>query len=118
MPWNRFYSWFNSSRREPREPPMPLTLITLRGVPGSSADEVAFYTSTEFDTLVDWAMKGRFIMGFIARDMDELTLLCTESVEVMRMHVNSLPLVAAGLAEADYRVVSILRVPGATTSLH
>lgn len=97
---------------------MPLTLITLRGIPGSSVDEVAFYTGSEFDALVEWAVNGRFVMAFVARDRDELTLLCTEPIEVMRMHVNSLPLVAAGLAEADIRVVSILRVPGAATALH
>lgn len=118
MPWNLLYSWYATMRRGQKEPPMPLTLITLRGIPGSSEDEVAFYTSAEFDALVDWAMNGRFVMAFVAQERDELTLLCTESVAVMQAHVGSLPLVAAGLAQADIRLVSMLRLANATTSMH
>ncbi len=118
MPWNLLYSWYANLRRGQKEPPMPLTLITLRGIPGSSEDEVAFYTTAEFDALVDWAMKGRFVMAFVACERDELTLLCTESVPVMRAHVSGLPLVAAGLAEADIRLVSMLRLANPAASLH
>lgn len=118
MPWNLLSSWYASLRRGHKDPPMPLTLITLRGIPGSSADEVAFYTSAEFDALVDWAMNGRFVMAFVASDRDELTLLCTESVAVMQTHVSSLPLVAAGLAEADIRLVSMLRLANPVGSVH
>ncbi len=119
MPWNLLYSWYASFRRGAhREPPMPLTLITLRGIPGSSENEVAFYTNAEFGALVDWAMNGRFVMAFAGRDRDELTLLCTESVADMKVHVSSLPMVAAGLAKADIRMVSMLRLANPVASLH
>lgn len=118
MPWNLLFPWSASARRGPKESPMPLTLITLRGIPGSKADEVAFYTSAEFEALVDWAMNGRFVMAFVARERHELTLLCTESVAAMQAHVSSLPLVAAGLAEADIRMVSMLRLTNPSSSTH
>lgn len=118
MPWNLLYSWYASLRRGQKETPMPLTLITLRGIPGSNEDEVAFYTAAEFDALVDWAMNGRFVMAFVARERDELTLLCTEPPAVMQSHVSSLPLVAAGLAVADIRLVSMLRLANPTPSVH
>ena len=118
MPWKKLQSWFESLRRGQNEPPMPLTLITLRGVAGTSEDEVEFYRHAEFDALVDWARNGRFVMAFVARDRDELTLLCTESVGAMEVHVGELPLVAAGLAEADIRTVSMLRLAGSPSSLH
>lgn len=110
MPWRRLNSWYAGLRRGRQEPSMPLTLITLRSIPGSTADELAFYTGAEFEALVDWAKNGRFVMAFVARERDELTLLCTESVAAMRAHVGRLPLVAAGLAEAEIRLVSMLRL--------
>lgn len=118
MPWNLFHSWYASMRPGAREQAMPLTLITLRGIPGSSDEEVAFYSRAEFDALVDWAMNGRFVMAFVARERDELTLLCTETVAVMETHVSNLPLVAAGLAQADIRMVSMLRLVNPVTSFH
>lgn len=118
MPWKFMHSWYASLRRGAEPPPMPMTLVTLRGIPGSPEDEVAFYSDAEFDALIDWAKNGRFIMAFVARDRDELTLLCTESVEVMEIHVNGLPLVAAGLADADIRIVSMLRLANPATSVH
>lgn len=118
MPWKLLQSWYMSFRSPNRDQPMPLTLVTLCGKAGTSADEVAFYTSAEFDVLVDWAMNGRFVMAFVARDRDELTLLCTESIDVMQMHVRSLPLVAAGLADVDIRTVSMLRLANPVSSIH
>lgn len=68
--------------------------------------------------LVEWASNGLFVMAFIGHDRDELTLLCTESAAVMRDHVMALPLIVAGLADADVRVVSMLRLATQTTIVH
>jgi len=118
MPWKLLAFWYAALRRGQADPPMPLTLVTLRGMEGSSADEVAFYADAEFDALVAWAASGRFVMGFVAMDRDELTLLCTESIETMQMRVRDLPLVAAGLAHADIRTVSPLRLTDAAPLIH
>lgn len=118
MPWHQLYSWYVDLRRGRERSPMPLTLVTLRALDGASEEELAFYSSAEFDALVDWAMKGRFVMAFVADDREELTLLCTEPIAVMQAHVGDLPLVAAGLAEADLRQVSMVRLTGPAASLH
>lgn len=118
MPWNRLASWYSNWRRGQRETPMPLSLVTLRGLPGLSGDEVAFHTAAEFEALTEWAKNGRFVMAFVALERDELTLLCTETPAEMEAHVSILPLVAAGLAVADIRLVSMLRLTNPTESDH
>lgn len=109
MPWKLLSSWYDARHRPALCTPMPLTLVTLRGLGGSSAEEVAFYADAEFEALVGWAASGRFVMAFAALDRDELTLLCPDSPDAVLMRVNDLPLVAAGLATADVRIVASLR---------
>ncbi|WP_374132823.1 hypothetical protein [Sphingomonas sp. 28-62-20] len=118
MPLNALHPWSLMLQRGQPDPPMPMTLVTLRGTEGACADEVAFYTDAEFDALVDWAKSGLFVMAFVARERDELVLLCTESVEAMRLQVSQLPLVAAGLAKADIRSVATLRLAGRPIPMH
>ncbi|OYY68147.1 hypothetical protein [Sphingomonas sp. 28-63-12] len=118
MPWKMLHSWYATLRRGQADPPMPLTLVTLRGMEDSTQDEIAFYAEAEFEALVDWAANGCFVMAFVARERDELTLLCTESVETMQMRVRELPLVVAGLAHADIRTVATVRLASPVASSH
>jgi len=89
---------------------MPLTLVTLTGCERSSPDEVAFYADAEFDALVEWAVSGRLVLAFAALERNEITLICTESVDVIRASTAKLPFVAAGLAHADIRLVASMRL--------
>lgn len=118
VPWRLLHDWYAKGRYPGTGPLMPLSLITLNGRPGTSEEEIAFYARAEFDMLVEWASNGLFVMAFIGHDRDELTLLCTESAAVMRDHVMALPLIVAGLADADVRVVSMLRLATQTTIVH
>lgn len=110
MPWKQLQSWFSSAGRASVEPPMPLTLVTLTGCDPSSPDEVAFYADAEFDALVEWAVSGRLVLAFAALERNEITLICTEPVDVIRESTARLPFVAAGLARADIRLVASMRL--------
>lgn len=110
MPWKHLQSWFTSRARPQIDPPMPLTLVTLTSCASARADEVAFYTQAEFNALVEWAMRGRLVLAFAAVERDELTLICTDPIEEMRASIAELPLVAAGLATADVRLVMSMRL--------
>lgn len=118
VPWRLLHNWYAAGRHPGTGPVMPLSLITLNGRPGATDEEVAFYARAEFDMLVEWASNGLFVMAFIGQDRDELTLLCTEPATVMHTHVAALPLIAAGLADADVRVVSMVRLATQTIVLH
>ena len=118
MPWKLLSSLTASPRSSPSSTESALTLVTLRGLEGTSPDEIAFYADAEFDALSAWAISGKFIIAFTAIDRDELTLLCAESVETMENRVRDLPLVAAGLARADIRTVASLRLTGSVAALH
>lgn len=118
MPWRLLHNWYATGRNPHTGPLMPLSLITLNGRPGTSEEEIAFYARAEFEMLAEWASNGLFVMAFICHDRDELTLLCTETAAVMRDHVMALPLIVAGLADADVRVVSMLRLATPATNLH
>lgn len=118
MPLNAPHPWSLMLQRGQPDPPLPITLVTLRGTEGACTDEIAFYAGAEFDALVDWATSGRFVMAFVAGDRDELVLLCTESVDAMRIQVSQLPLVIAGLAQADIRSVATLRLAGRPIPIH
>ena len=110
MPWQDITRWFQGRRRLALTETMPLTLVTLTVVANASADELAFYSAAEYAALVEWAKLGRFILALAAEDRGELILLCTEGADVIRPLVEDLPMVSAGLARFDIRVVMPLRL--------
>lgn len=118
MPWKQLSSWSAASRRSTDEAPTPLTLVTLSGTVGASADEVAFYADAELAALMAWAASGRFVMAFVALEREELTLVCPASVEATIKQISELPLIAAGLATADVRLISSLRLNARDRSAH
>lgn len=89
---------------------MPLTLVTLTTVDQATEDEIAFYSSAEYAALIEWAKMGRFILALTVADRNELILLCTEGVDVIRPLVEELPMVSAGLARFELQVVMPLRL--------
>ena len=110
MPWKLLSAWF-AEQHDARLAATPaLTLVTLRLATSATADGIAFYRQAEFGTLMKWANEGRFVLAFTALDRDELTLLFTEDVVAVRSVVSELPLLDAGLAEADVRSVATLRL--------
>lgn len=110
MPWQRLQDWLSGRRRFQLAETMPLTLVTLAAMDHAEAEEVAFYSDAEFDALVEWARMGRFILALTATDRPELTLLCVEGLAEITDEVRQLPLVSAGLASFDIRVVMPLRL--------
>ena len=110
MTWRKLSSWFVGPDRTAGRIPMPFTLVTLCGRTDASRDEVAFYSDAELAALRAWAASGRFVMAFCAEERDELTLVCTGSVDMVRAQLAELPMVAAGLASADIRAVSSLHL--------
>ena len=110
MPWKHLSSWFAQRSSSHGYSPPPLTLVTI----GSTADDPdawAFYESTEFKMLMEWAKTGQFILAFATNDRSELTLICADPVDEVVARINQLPLICAGLAHADIRAVSSLRLP-------
>ncbi|OYY90619.1 MAG: hypothetical protein B7Y45_06635 [Sphingomonas sp. 28-66-16] len=112
MAWKQLSSWFVKERKPLPERPMPLTMVTLRGIEGANADEIAFYAEAELDALVGWAQSGRLVLAFAAVERDEINLMCSDPIDQMRRCIDELPLVAAGLVEVDMRVVLSLRLNG------
>ncbi len=110
MPWQKLQDWLAGRRRYFVAETMPLTLVTLSAMENAAAEEVAFYSDAEFDTLVEWARMGRFILALSGTDRAELTLLCVEGLAEMTAEVERLPLVTAGLARYDIRVVMPLHL--------
>ncbi len=110
MPWNQLSPRF-AYPSPSEDKPLHLTLVTLALVNDDPAAN-AFYASTEFEMLTDWARTGKFVLAFAADDRAELTLVCADSVEIVRTRVKLLPFVEAGIAIADIRAVSILRFAG------
>lgn len=110
MPWHRLIDWFTGKRPAPLGRPMPMTLVTLSAITPMAIDEFEFYGDAEYAALLEWARMGRFILALSATERDELTLLCVQTPEEMRVEVEMLPLVAAGLARFDIRVVMPLRL--------
>ncbi len=109
MPWNQLSSWFARQVPVRGDPPPALTLVTLN-ITDHDPDARAFYAATEFDMLVEWARTGQFILGFAAGERSELTLLCADPVAAVTARINELPLVQAGIASADIRAVTMLRL--------
>ncbi|TRW17539.1 hypothetical protein [Glacieibacterium frigidum] len=110
MPWNDLPAWYARVHDTPRDAGPTLTMVTLRTVAGVTAADVDWHRDTEFGTLVDWAKAGFFVLGFTAVDRAELTLFCALEPDEITARVAQLPLVAAGLAHADIRAVSSLRL--------
>lgn len=117
MPWKRLSTWFAEHRNIPAETPMPLTMVTLRGTSEADPAALAFHAEAEFAALMDWAMAGRFVLAFTTLDGSELTLLCPEPLESLDRHVEALPMMVAGLASADLRVVTPLKLTVASPAL-
>jgi hypothetical protein len=109
MAWHRLQDWLVVRRSFTADESMPLTLVTLTVMANAQRDEVLFYADAEFEMLVEWARAGRFILALNAVDRNELTLLCVENVPDMTAELERLPLVMAGLASFDIRVVMPLQ---------
>lgn len=109
MPWRRSTLWLSGRRSPLLDDAMAFTLVTLSAIEPAEHDEVAFYRDAKYAALVEWAKMGRFILALAATERDELTLLCVETPAEMRMRVQELPMVAAGLARFDIRTVMSLR---------
>jgi hypothetical protein len=109
MAWQRLQDWLVGRSSFTVDETMPLTLVTLTAKPTAESEEMAFYRNAEFEMLVEWARMGRFILALNAVDRNELTLLCVENLDEMTAEVQRLPLVAAGLACSDIRVVMPLQ---------
>lgn len=118
MTWKLLSSWFAAGDRRAGRMPMPFTLVTLCGRATAPREEVAFYAAAEFEALRAWATSGRFVMAFAADERDELTLVCTGPVDLVKMQVAELPMIAAGLASADIRAVSSLHLTGQEPLAH
>lgn len=110
MPWLRWINLF--AGRAPRSlvPNMTITLVTLRVVAEAMSEEVAFYCHAEYEAILEWARMGHFILALAATDRDELTLVCVQTPEEMRLLIDDLPLVTAGLATFDIRSAMALRM--------
>lgn len=119
MPWKHLSSWIaQRSSSLGYSPPPPLTLVTIAST-ADDPDASAFYASTEFEMLMEWAKTGQFILAFATHDRSELTLICADPVDEVVARVNQLPLIGAGLAQADIRAVSSLRLPiGSDAAIH
>lgn len=89
--------------------PPPLTMVTVAITHADPASS-AFYASTELEMLLEWAKTGQFILALVATDRAELTLVCVDPVDAVAARVNQLPLVEAGIACADIRAVTTLRL--------
>lgn len=111
MPWNHLSPRFVSqSPTQDRAP--PLTMVTLAIIHDDPASS-AFYASTELEMLLEWARTGHFILALVAIDRAELTLVCVDPVDAVTARINQLPLVEAGIAFADIRAVTTVRLEGA-----
>lgn len=110
MTWLRWIEWFSKRPSGQLVSNMPITLVTLRVSPSAVTDEVSFYRSAEYETLLKWARMGRFVLALASTDRDELTLLCIQSPTEMQAEIADLPFVAAGLATYDIRPVMTLRM--------
>lgn len=110
MPWNDLPAWYARAQGAPGDAAPPLTMVTLRTVAGATAADLDWQRDAEFATLVEWAEAGYFVLGFTAVDCAELTLLCALETAEIRARVALLPMVAAGLAHADIRAVTSLRL--------
>jgi len=110
MTWLSWIEWFSKRPSGSLAPNIAITLVTLRVSPSAVTDEVSFYRSAEYDTLLEWARMGRFILALASADRDELTLLCVQSPAEMEAQIADLPRVATGLATYDIRPVMSLRM--------
>lgn len=116
MAWRQLFAWLHPPDKPAAYPPMPLTLITLCACDGTSSAELAFYGDAEMAALREWARAGRLLLAFMATEREELILVCAEPLEVMRDYVAQLPMVAAGLAQAELRTVMSMRLGADTPS--
>lgn len=110
MSWNHVSPGFGHQSCSPDRPP-PLTMVTLAIVHHDPAAS-AFYAAADFDMLLEWARTGQFILAFSANERAELTLVCADPVDAVAARVKQMPLVEAGIAFADIRAVSTLRLAG------
>lgn len=110
MPWNDLPAWYARAHDAPCDAGLPMTMVTLRTVAGVTATDVDWHREAEFGTLVEWAEAGDFLLGFTALEHAELTLFCALEPAELSARVAQLPMVAAGLAQADIRAVTGLRL--------